>query len=142
MGQVASFGLIGGLGVIVDMGTFNILRATVLHPTQAGWGPMAANVIGTLVAIAFNWVGNRYWTFRHDRHHTSTTREAVEFLGVSLAGLLIGLVPLWITHYGLGWTSPLADNIAKLIGIGVGSVFRFALYRWWVYSPSRRHHET
>jgi putative flippase GtrA len=56
---------------------------------------------------------------------------------VSIAGLLIGLVPLWITHYGIGWTSPLADNISKLVGIGLGSIFRFALYRWWVYSPRR-----
>ena len=44
---------------------------------------------------------------------------------------------LWITHYLFDWTSPLSDNIAKLVGIGVGSIFRFALYRWWVYSPAR-----
>ncbi|MFD2757918.1 GtrA family protein [Gulosibacter faecalis] len=135
--QLFKFGLIGGLGVIVDMGVFNLLRATVLSPSEVTWGPMAANIIGTLVAIVFNWAGNRFWTFRKERHITSTSREAIEFFAVSIAGLLIGLVPLWITHYGIGWTSPLADNISKLVGIGLGSIFRFALYRWWVYSPRR-----
>ncbi len=131
------FGLIGGLGVVVDMGVFNLLRATVLSPSEVTWGPMAANIIATLVAIVFNWAGNRFWTFRMERHNTSTSREAIEFFAVSLAGMLIGLVPLWFTHYGMGWTSPLSDNISKLVGIGLGSVFRFVLYRWWVYSPSR-----
>ena len=135
--QFLKFGLVGGLGIVVDLGVFNALRLTVLAPEVVSWGPMAANIIGTLVAILFNWVGNRLWTFRHDRHHNSTWQEAVEFLLVSLAGLVISLIPLWITHYLFDWTSPLSDNIAKLVGIGVGSIFRFALYRWWVYSPAR-----
>jgi putative flippase GtrA len=135
--QLMKFGLIGGLGVVVDMGVFNWLRATVLSPSEVTWGPMAANIIATLVAIVFNWAGNRFWTFRKERHHTSTSREAIVFCAVSLAGMLIGLLPLWFTHYGMGWTSPIADNISKLVGIGLGSVFRFVLYRWWVYSPSR-----
>lgn len=135
--QFMKFGLVGGLGVLVDLGVFNALRLTVLAPEVVTWGPMAANIIGTLVAIVFNWVGNRLWTFRHQRHHNSTWHEAFEFMAVSLAGLVISLIPLWLSHYLLEWTSPFADNVAKLVGIGVGSVFRFALYRWWVYSPSR-----
>lgn len=135
--QFMKFGLVGGLGIVVDLGVFNALRLTVLAPEVVGWGPMAANVIGTLVAIAFNWVGNRLWTFRHERHHKSTWHEAMEFLLVSLAGMIISLIPLWITHYMLEWTTPLADNLSKIVGIGVGSLFRFALYRWWVYSPKR-----
>ena len=138
-GQLVKFGLIGGTGMLVDMGLFNLLRATVFSPERVAWGPMAATVTATCVAIVWNWLGNRLWTFREHRRGEQTLREGIEFFGVSLAGMLIGLVPLWITHYGLGLTSAVADNISKLAGIGIGSVFRFVLYRWWVYAPWRRH---
>ena len=137
--QLVKFGLIGGTGMLVDMGMFNLLRATVLSPDNVAWGAMAANVISTILAIIWNWIGNRLWTFREHRRGENAMREGLEFFGVSLAGMLIGLIPLWITHYGLGLTSAWADNIAKLAGIGVGSVFRFSLYRWWVYAPWRAH---
>lgn len=142
VGQVVKFGLVGGLGVVVDLGTYTMLRTTVLSPEVHEFGPMIAKVIATLVAIAWSWLGNRFWTFRHDRATgPHATREGLEFLGVSLAGMMIGLVPLWITHYMLGWTSLLVDNVSNLIGIALGSVFRFVLYRWWVYSPRRLHRQ-
>jgi hypothetical protein len=43
-----------------------------------------------------------------------------------------------VSHYLMGLTSPLADNISNnVIGLGLGTLFRFALYRWWVFSPNR-----
>ncbi|MDJ1371327.1 GtrA family protein [Gulosibacter molinativorax] len=140
VGQLLKFGLIGGLGVFVDLGVYTLLRTTILTPEAHALGPMVAKVIATLVAIAWSWLGNRFWTFRkHRATGQHATREGLEFLGVSLAGMVIGLVPLWITHYLLGWQSLVVDNVSNLIGIGLGSVFRFALYRWWVYSPKRQH---
>jgi putative flippase GtrA len=84
-------------------------------------------------------VGNRYWTFG-DQRTTRRGREALEFLAVSLLGMVIGLGCLYVSHYVLGLTTPLADNIsANVIGLGLGSAVRFVLYRQWVYSPDRRH---
>ena len=140
--QLVKFGLIGGLGIFVDLGVYTLLRTTILTPEEHALGPMVAKVIATLVAILWSWLGNRYWTFRNDRASgPQATREGLEFLAVSLAGMVIGLIPLWITHYGFGWTSLVVDNLANLVGIGLGSVFRFVLYRWWVYSPSRLHRQ-
>ena len=46
---------------------------------------------------------------------------------------------LAVSHYGLGFTSPLADNIAKnVIGLGIGTVFRFWTYRTWVFTSGSR----
>jgi putative flippase GtrA len=54
----------------------------------------------------------------------------------------IGLACLWFSHYVLGFTSVIADNISSnVIGLGLGSVFRFTLYRYWVFSPNRSRHE-
>jgi putative flippase GtrA len=135
--QFARFGVVGAIGFVVDFGIFNILRAGVFSPEHVHEGPIWAKVISTSVAIIVNWVGNRYWTFRKEtrRHPVS---EGIEFAVVSLVGLGIGLGCLWISHYVLGFTSPLADNIsANVIGLGLGTVFRFALYRLWVFAPGR-----
>ena len=137
--QIARFGLVGGLGFLVDLGVFNLLRATVFHPDAVEAGPILAKAASTVVAIAVNWVGNRYWTFGADRT-ARRGREALEFLAVSLVGMAIGLGCLYVSHYVLGLTSPLADNVsANVIGLGLGSAVRFVLYRQWVYSPARRH---
>ncbi|KAB1645298.1 GtrA family protein [Gulosibacter chungangensis] len=142
LGQLLKFGLIGGLGIFVDLGVYTLLRTTILTPEALALGPMIAKVFATLVAILWSWLGNRFWTFRHDRATgPQATREGLEFLSVSLAGMVIGLIPLWLSHYMLGWTSLFVDNIANLIGIGLGSIFRFVLYRWWVYSPARLHRQ-
>ena len=61
-------------------------------------------------------------------------KEFVEFLAVSLGGMAISLLCLWISHHVLGLTSALADNIsANVVGLGLGTIFRFVLYRYWVW---------
>jgi len=135
--QFVRFGLVGSVGLVVDVGVFNLLRTTVLEPSVIHTGPVIAKVISTSLAIIVNWIGNRYWTFGHTRR-PQVMREGLEFVLVSLGGMLIGLACLWISHYLLGYTSLLADNIStNVIGLGLGTVFRFWLYRVWVFSPDR-----
>ena len=135
--QFARFGVVGGLGVVVNLAVFNLLLFTVFDSDKIHEGPLFANIIATIVAIAFNWAGNRYWAFREHRGK-QLFREAVEFTLVSLGGLLIGLLSLWVSHYLLGFTSKLADNIAtNVVGLGLGTIFRFVFYRVWVFRPGR-----
>jgi putative flippase GtrA len=134
--QGLSFLLVGGVGFVVDLVVFNALRTTVLSGD-----PIAAKVISTSLAIVANWIGNRYWTFRSQRRRgtrAAVVREAVEFGLVSVAGSLIALACLWVSHYELGLTSVLDDNIAtNVIGLALGTVFRFVLYRFWVFGSRR-----
>lgn len=135
--QLARFGAVGAVGFLVDVGVFNLLRATVLSPEEVHTGPLIAKVISTVLAIFVNWMGNRYWTFA-DRRSASTTREGVEFFVVSIIGMVIGLACLWLSHYVLGYTSVLADNISSnVIGLALGAAFRFVAYRLWVFAPHR-----
>lgn len=136
--QLAKFGMVGLVGFAVDITVFNLLRATVFSPDVVDAGPIWAKVVSTVLAILANWVGNRYWTFSKDRQ-SQTLREGLEFFAVSLAGMGIGLACLFVSHYVLGHTSVLADNISSnVIGLLLGAVFRFVLYRYWVFSPARR----
>lgn len=62
-----------------------------------------------------------------------TLAEGGRFLIASLAGMALGTVPLVVSHYAFGLVDAVADNIAKIVGLVVGSALRFVLYKKWVY---------
>ena len=132
------FGAVGGLGLVVDVGLFNLLRASVLAGHAVPGAPLIAKTLSLLAAIAVNWAGNRWWAFR-DRRNESVGREAVAFVAVSLGGSVIALLCLAFSHYVLGLTTLTADNVsANVIGLALGSAFRFVALRLWVFrGPSR-----
>lgn len=133
--QLAAFALVGGVGFVVDTVSFTLLRLTPAF----GSAPIRAGIASTTLAIAANWIGNRYWTFGPHRS-TRNVAEAVEFVAVSLLGMLVALGCLAVSHYVLDLRTVLADNVAKNgVGLVLGSGIRFLLYRHWVYSPGRRH---
>jgi putative flippase GtrA len=137
LSYVVKFGVVGSLGFALDVGVFNLLRVGALGTDQWWSTAIGAKVVSTSLAIIFNWLGNRFWTFRRERH-THIAREFVEFVVASLLGLGVSLAFLWFTHYVLNFTSLLADNISgNIIGLGLGTVVRFVLYRYWVWSPRR-----
>ncbi|GAA3744923.1 hypothetical protein GCM10022239_20630 [Leifsonia bigeumensis] len=131
--DVVRFCIVGGVGLIVDVAVFNILRVTVLAPGLVHGGPVLAKLASTSIAIAMNWVGNRHWTFRTKRRD-DLVREGLEFFIASLAGLVVSVACLWVSHYLLGFRSLLDDNISSnLVGLALGTAVRFVLYRSWVY---------
>ncbi|WP_051701962.1 GtrA family protein [Mycetocola saprophilus] len=135
--QLFKFAVVGGAGFVVTAVSFNLLRVGPLNPEHVKNGVVIATVIATTLAIITNWLGNRFWTFATHRSN-STVREGVEFFAVSFAGMGISTLCVWVSHDVLGFTSAAADNIAlNGVGLILGSVFRFVLYRYWVFSPNR-----
>ena len=125
--ELMKFGVVGGVAFVVDVGVFNALRV------GAGVGPLTSKTLSVLAAASVAYLGNRYWTFRH-RARTRLHREYVTFLALNGVGLLIALSFLAVSHYVLGFTSPLADNIAANgVGLVVATAFRFWAYRRWVF---------
>jgi putative flippase GtrA len=138
LAQLVRFGLVGAVGLVIDAGIFNLLRITVLAPESVQHGPIYAKLISTSLAIVANWLGNRYWTFGHTRR-PRLLGEGFEFAVVSVGGMLIGLFCLWVSHYLLGFTSLLADNVSSnVVGLALGTAFRFWLYRVWVFRGEPR----
>lgn len=132
------FGVVGLVGYVIDVGLFNLLRLGVFGEGTVLQGPIGAKVLSVSVAVLVTWFGNRYWTFREHRRKNYLL-ELLEFAAVAAGGLLIGLLCLWVSHYLLGFDNLVADNIsANVIGLFLGTAFRFLLYRFWVYG----HHHT
>lgn len=122
----AKFLVVGGIGFIVTLG-----GADVLH-LGLGVGKYTSITIATVVATLVTFIGNRYWTFRH-RAGAGTTRESVMFFVLNGVGLLFQYVCIWIVQDVLGHQGGLWYNVANLIGIVFGTLFRFWSYRKWVW---------
>lgn len=127
--ELAKFGVVGAIAYIVDIGVFNLLRQGPMDDR-----PLTAKIISTVLATSVAFVGNRQWTFRH-RERANMRREYVLFFVLNAVGLAIALTCLGVSHYLLGFTSPLADNIsANVVGMALGTVFRFWSYRTFVFT--------
>jgi putative flippase GtrA len=124
--EIAKFGAVGAAGVVVNLAAFNVLRRVSDLQT------VRASVVATLVAIACNYVGFRYFAYR-DRDKGGRARELTYFLVFSAIGLVIENAVLYTATYGMGWHSDAQSNVAKFAGIGVATLFRFWSYRTWVF---------
>lgn len=132
------FGVVGIVGFLVDVGVFNALRLGVLGHDHFFQGPIGAKIVSATVSTLLAWFGNRYWTFREHRRENFML-ELLEFGGIAVIGIGIGLGCLYVSHYLLGFDNLIADNISSnIIGIGLATMFRFLMYRFWVYGPHRK----
>ena len=124
--ELMKFGVVGGVAFVVDVGLFNLL----LHATEK---PLTSKAISTIAATTVAYAGNRLWTFRK-RSRSTVRREYALFFLLNGVGLAIALACLAVSHYLLDFTSRLSDNIAaNVIGLGLGTAFRFWSYRRWVF---------
>jgi putative flippase GtrA len=129
---VFRFAAVGAAGFATDVGVFNLLRFAGGEGPLHSY-PLSAKVISGSLATIVAWLGNRYWTFRHARR-ANALHEFVLFAIVAGLGTVIAMSCLWISHYLLDLTSPLADNLsANGIGLGLALSFRFWAYRRHVF---------
>jgi putative flippase GtrA len=135
--EIAKFGAVGAIAFVVDIGVFNLMRTGIIGGDHGlAEKPLTAKTISVLVATVVAWLGNRYWTFRH-RRRASRKREFILFMVMNIGGLAISLACLSFSHYVLGLTSALDDNIAgNVIGLGLGTLFRFWAYRQFVFTSA------
>lgn len=135
--ELGKFGVIGGVAFVVDVGLFNLLRYGALGAD--GWldeKPLTAKVLSMGTATLVAWAGNRWWTFRSRRHGRSrrVLPELLLFFTMNGVALGIALLCLGVSHYVLDLRTALADNVAaNVVGVGLGTVFRFYAYRTWVF---------
>ena len=137
--EATKFAIVGLTGVAVQFVTFNVLR----YAGPGGVGvleakPITAQVIAIGLATVVTYLGNRYWTYRH-RARGNPARELPVFVLLNAIAIAIGALCLAFSHYVLDLVSPLADNISgNVIGLGLGTLFRFWSYRRFVFTGSTR----
>ena len=134
--ELIKFAIVGATTFVIDLSIFYTLKLTILEPK-----PVTAKVISGIVAVIASYVLNREWSFRdrggRERHH-----EALLFFGFSGVGVVLSMIPLWLSRYALDLQVPhvslTIENIADflsayLIGNLLQMGFRFWAFRRWVF---------
>ena len=134
--ELIKFAIVGATTFVIDSAIFYTLKLTILEPK-----PVTAKVIAGIVAVIASYILNREWSFRdrggRERHH-----EALLFFGVSGVGVVMSMVPLWVSRYVFHLQVPQVsltiENIADflsayLIGNLLQMAFRFWAFRRWVF---------
>lgn len=128
--EVTAFGVVGVIAFVVDNGGYNVLVFGLPGRTP---GPLThhaivASVIATAAATLVSWVGNRLWTYRHQRRD-NLTHELLLFVVVNVIGIGITALPVLVSRSLFGLSSVLSDNVARLLGWTLATLFRFVSYR-------------
>ncbi len=126
LAELTKFGLIGLINTALDFAILNALHFGL------GVGPLTSKCVSTVIAATTSYFMNRHWTFRN-RARSGMRREYMLFFLLNLVGLIIGLVCIAVVRYGFNKDTAAAINFANLVGLVIGTVFRFWSYRRWVF---------
>lgn len=131
--EVRTFLAVGGTGYVVDVVAFNLLRSA---PPFAAADPSVARTLAVVLAMCVTYLGNRTLTWR-DQSSGNRQREVGLFVLFNIVGFGFSVLTLVLSHDVLGLTGRLADNIsANVVGLALGTVFRFLTYQRFVFAPS------
>jgi putative flippase GtrA len=129
--ELGKFFSVGALAYVVGVGGFNLLVHLESAPLASK--PLTASIISGILSIFVAYLGNRHWTWR-DRARSGARREMSLFFVINGIALIFNVACLAVSRYVLGFESALADNIAaNVIGVGLGTLFRFWSYRTIVF---------
>ncbi|MFD5754297.1 GtrA family protein [Streptomyces mirabilis] len=132
--ELLGFATVGVLAYAADLGLFLWLRGPV------GLDPLTAKALSFVAGCSVAYTGNALGTYRH--HPVRGPRRYADFLAflaVNLAGALVQLLCVAVSHYGLGLTSRRADTVSGAgIGMALATVLRFWGTRTWVFRGEGR----
>jgi len=119
LGQMLRFGIVGGIGFLVDAGVLYLMLTWCL-------GPYGGRVVSFLAAATATFILNRSFTFRRDSpSDTHPAGEWLFYLGLMVIG---GLV-----NYGIYAAAvALSEQVHRtpVIGVALGSIAGMAINFW------------
>ncbi|MGA4850807.1 GtrA family protein [Streptomyces sp. G5(2025)] len=119
--ELLGFAAAGICAYAADLGLFIWLRGPV------GLDPLTAKSLSFVAGCSVAYAGNALGTYRRKAAGVSRLRQYAVFFVVNIAGALVQLLCIAVSHYGLGLTSQRADTVS---GAGVGMVLATVLRFW------------
>ncbi|MGH4034301.1 GtrA family protein [Actinomycetota bacterium Odt1-20B] len=131
--ELLGFATAGVLAYAADLGLFVWLRGPV------GLDPLTAKALSFLAGCSVAYAGNALGTYRNKTAAVSRLRQYGIFFAVNIAGALVQLLCIAVSHYGLGLTSQRADTVSGAgIGMALATVLRFWGTRTLVFRTQNR----
>lgn len=113
--RMLRFCLVGASGMLVDF------AVTWLCKERLRWNKYVSNSLGFVLAATNNYIWNRLWTFQSQS--TEIAREYSMFVLISLIGLALNNLIIYLLHERLRWNF----YLSKLIAIGCVTVWNFSM---------------
>jgi len=135
--QFLKFVLVGLANTAVDFGILNFLmNATGIY---SGQSIFFLNSVSFVVSVTHSFFWNKFWTFKVKK--TDATKEFLQFLLVSIVGLLINgaivyMITTWIKPM-FGFSEITWANIAKASATIISLVWNFIGYRFIVFKEKK-----
>jgi putative flippase GtrA len=115
------FCVVGFSGMVIDFGITWLLKEKLKV------NKYIANSCGFTLAASSNYVLNRVWTF--ESHHSQIFTEYFSFIGVSITGLLLNNLFVYVFSDKLKWNFYFAKFLAIIIvtlwNFGMNFIFTF-----------------
>ncbi|MET9965619.1 GtrA family protein [Streptomyces sp. NPDC006356] len=116
--ELLGFAAVGLLAYAVDLALFTWLRG------PAALDPLTAKALSFVAGCTVAYAGNALGPYRHTQPRG--LRPYAVFCAVNVAGAVVQLLCLAVSHYGLGLTSQRADTVSGAgIGMALATVLRF-----------------
>ncbi len=124
--RFAKFCLVGLSGVLVNMGLLYLLTEFV------GLFYLVSAAISIESSIISNFILNNFFTFSDRRSPgvKSFVTRLLKFNLVSLAGLTVNLVVLWLLTDAFG----IYYLLSQLVGIAVATMWNYLVNTWWTWT--------
>lgn len=126
--QLIQFGLVGGLGFVINLAVFALCERGLGIPY------LIAYVIAWLVAVTNNFLLNRRWTFNEHAQSSAVHFQAMRFVLVSAIAAAVGagLLALMVEVGGL------AKLPAEAIAVAASTPLNFLGNKLWSFRPGGR----
>jgi dolichol-phosphate mannosyltransferase len=122
-GCVLRFACVGLTGVVVN----SLLLWILTERTHVYY--LVSSVLATEGAILSNFVLNHFWTFATLRDDQSIVQKLLKFNVVSLGGLGLTVMTLYVlTHFG-----GLHYLLANVFAVGAGAAWNYVANRLWTW---------
>ena len=113
--QLIKFGLVGGIAFLIDYGIMVFLTEVFKIPS------LISAAISFTVSVIFNYISSVKWVFYVDKEKNSKTKELVVFILLSIVGLGINELIMWIMDKEFG----IYYMISKIVATAVVMCYNF-----------------
>ena len=111
--QIIKFVIVGGIATVIDYIIFFVMHELLKIPT------LPSNITSFTVSVIYNYIASVKWVF--DVKKDDPKKQFIVFIVLSLIGLLINTIIVYVAIDVLKWWS----MIAKVLATGIVMVFNF-----------------
>lgn len=119
------YGVIGVGGTLLQTGTL------LLYVEKGHGSPLVGSTLGFVLSLLFSYAANARWTFKQSKRSASVL---VKYTVVSLAGLLLNLLILYLFDQVFGWWYV----YGQITSIVLVPIHNFILNKAWAFRTPKR----